>query len=96
MPPNQGTKRPTQGQHREANTYPPEDRRSPPQAGNIFEQLMQPNGLNIMGIDKSDLTLAAMLFLLYLESHDEDFLIILAIIGFSIFKSGAEEKEKEK
>ena len=49
-----------------------------------------------MGIDKSDLTLAAMLFLLYLESHDEDFLIILAIIGFSIFKSGAEEKEKEK
>lgn len=54
------------------------------------EQYRRPEPPNIMGLDKSDLSLAAMLFLLYLESHDEDFLIILAIIAFSIFKKPKE------
>lgn len=45
-----------------------------------------------MGFEKGDITLAAMLFLLYLESRDEDFLIILAIIAFSIFKSDKKDE----
>jgi hypothetical protein len=41
---------------------------------------------NMQNLDASDLSLAAVLFLLYIESHDEDFLIILAVVAFSIFK----------
>jgi len=38
------------------------------------------------GLDVGDLLLILMLFLLYTESGDEDFLIILAVVGFSILK----------
>ena len=38
------------------------------------------------GLDAGDLLLAVMLFLLYIDTHDEDFLIILIVVGFSMFK----------
>lgn len=38
------------------------------------------------GLDAGDLFLAAMLLFLYSESHDEDFLIILIVVGLSIFQ----------
>ncbi len=38
------------------------------------------------GLDAGDLALTALLFLLYVESGDEDFLIMLIVTGFSIFK----------
>lgn len=37
-------------------------------------------------LDPSDAVLLLMLLLLYMESEDEDFLIILAVIAYSIFK----------
>lgn len=37
-------------------------------------------------MDSGDLMLLLLLFFLYLESKDEDFLIILAVIAMSIFK----------
>ncbi len=43
------------------------------------------------GIDSGDLFLAAMLLFLYSESHDEEFLIILIVVGLSIF-----HKDKDK
>lgn len=39
------------------------------------------------GLDSGDLFLAAMLLFLYSESRDEDFLIILIVVGLSIFQS---------
>ncbi len=44
------------------------------------------------GVDAGDLLLCALLLFLYLESHDEDFLIILLVVGFSIFNKDEEEK----
>ena len=41
-------------------------------------------------LDSSDLLLLLMLLFLYLESEDSDFLIILAVVAYSIYK---EEKE---
>ena len=38
------------------------------------------------GLDTGDLFLAAMLLFLYAESKDEDFLIILIVVGLSIFR----------
>ncbi len=38
------------------------------------------------GLDAGDIFLAAMLLFLYSESGDEDFLIILIVVGLSIFK----------
>ncbi len=43
------------------------------------------------GLDSGDLFLAAMLLFLYSESHDEDFLIILIVVGVSIFHKGRED-----
>ena len=37
------------------------------------------------GIDPGDILLAVMLFLLYIDTKDEDFLIILIVVGYSIF-----------
>jgi len=37
-------------------------------------------------IDRHDLALLGILFLLYIESDDSDFLIVLAVIAFSMFK----------
>ena len=37
------------------------------------------------GLDPGDLFLAAMLLFLYSESRDEDFLIILIVVGISLF-----------
>ena len=42
------------------------------------------------GLDSGDLFLAAMLLFLYSESHDEDFLIILIVVGLSIFHKDRE------
>lgn len=44
-------------------------------------------------LDFGDLFLAAMLLFLYSESHDEDFLVILAVVGLSIFTSGKEDRK---
>lgn len=49
---------------------------------------------NMQNLDSGDLSLAAVLFLLYLESHDEDFLIILAVVAFSMLKK--EEGDKDQ
>ena len=38
------------------------------------------------GIDTGDLLLLAILLFLYLESRDQDFLIILIVMGYSMFK----------
>lgn len=46
-----------------------------------------PRGLLPAGLDSGDLFLAAMLLFLYSESHDEDFLIILIVVGLSIFQN---------
>ena len=42
-------------------------------------------------LDGGDLLLFLLLFFLYIESDDSDFLIILAVIAFSIFKEGRSE-----
>lgn len=54
----------------------------PPKKGGLAGALEQvlPEGL-----DPGDLFLAAMLLFLYSESRDEDFLIILIVVGISIF-----------
>lgn len=44
------------------------------------------------GIDSGDLFLAAMLLFLYSESHDEEFLIILIVVGLSIFRKDKDKK----
>lgn len=38
------------------------------------------------GLDTGDIFLAAMLLFLYSESRDEDFLIILIVVGLSMFQ----------
>ena len=43
------------------------------------------------GLDAGDLLLAVMLFLLYIDTHDEDFLIILIVVGFSMFKGSGSQ-----
>ncbi|MGM9522350.1 MAG: hypothetical protein ACI3VB_07730 [Oscillospiraceae bacterium] len=43
------------------------------------------------GLDAGDLLLATLLLFLYVESKDEDFLIILIVVGLSMLK-GDEEK----
>ncbi len=43
-------------------------------------------GTAFANLDAGDLFLAAMLLFLYSESHDEDFLIILIVVGLSIFQ----------
>ena len=40
------------------------------------------------GIDAGDLLLIVMLFLLYIDTEDEDFLIILIVMGYSMLKGG--------
>lgn len=44
------------------------------------------------GLDSGDIFLAAMLLFLYSESRDEDFLIILIVVGISIFHKDREDK----
>ena len=55
----------------------------PPKNGGGLKGLL---GLLPEHIDTGDLMLLLLLFLLYTESHDEDFLIILIVVGLSIFK----------
>ncbi len=72
----------------------PEERREapPPAAGAGRDPRPEPprapasRGILPAGLDSGDLFLAAMLFFLYSESHDEDFLIILIVVGLSIFQ----------
>ena len=54
---------------------PPRPQRPPP----------APTGL-LQGLDKGDIMLLAVLLFLYLESRDEDFLVILIVMGISLFK----------
>jgi len=42
----------------------------------------------LFGIDADDLILLALIFLLYRESGDEEFLIILGVLAFSILSPG--------
>lgn len=65
---------------------PPERKNEP------VREIRRQQEQSLLGFEKGDITLAAMLFLLYLESRDEDFLIILAIIAFSIFKSDKKDE----
>lgn len=48
------------------------------------------------GIDTGDLLLLLVLLLLYLESEDEDFLIILLVIGYSIYKDYKDSKAEQE
>ena len=60
----------------------------------MLRNLLPPvEGLLPKGVDLSDLMLAAVLFLLYLESRDEDYLIILAVMVMSILKPGNGEDQ---
>lgn len=43
-------------------------------------------------LDSGDLFLAALLLFLYSESHDEEFLIILIVVGISIFQKNKDSK----
>lgn len=43
------------------------------------------NSLLPVDLDTGDILLLLLFFLLYLDSRDEDFLIILAVLGFSMF-----------
>jgi hypothetical protein len=43
-------------------------------------------GLLPYGLDSGDILLFLILFFLYTESGDEDFLVILAVVAFSILK----------
>lgn len=45
-----------------------------------------PKGILPAGIDISDIMLGAVLLLLYLDSKDEEFLIILAVVALSVLK----------
>ena len=60
----------------------------PPKKGGLAGALEQvlPEGL-----DPGDLFLAAMLLFLYSESKDEDFLIILIVVGISLFHKDKDE-----
>ena len=40
------------------------------------------------GLDTGDILLLLVLLFLYIESKDDEFLIILAVVGYSIFSSG--------
>lgn len=56
--------------------------------GNIFKSLNL-NFLNInlpFGLDLGDIMLLLILFLLYLDTKDDEFLIILVFMGFNLFK----------
>ena len=45
-------------------------------------------GLLPAGLDASDIMLLMILYFLYRESGDEEFLIILAVVAMSIFNDG--------
>lgn len=55
----------------------------PFQLDNIFGKL---SSFLPAGLDFGDILILLILLLLYIESKDEDFLIILAVLAFSIFK----------
>ncbi len=59
--------------------------KKPPLFGGGFGFL---NGLLPERLDSGDILLLLTLLLLYIESRDEDFLIILLVAGFSIFNAG--------
>lgn len=48
----------------------------------------RPGGFLPAGLDASDLMLLMILYFLYRESGDEEFLIILAVVAMSIFREG--------
>lgn len=74
--------------HEEPKQEPP--RHEPPRSVPVREPGPdRKNGLQGLlpaGLDTGDLFLAAMLLFLYSESRDEDFLIILIVVGLSMFQ----------
>ncbi len=43
-------------------------------------------------MDGGDLMLLAVLFFLYMESKDEDFLVILLVVGYSMLKKDVPDR----
>ena len=75
--------------HREEPKHVPAHREPPRSApvqapGHVRKNGLQ--GLLPAGLDTGDIFLAAMLLFLYSESRDEDFLIILVVVGLSMFQ----------
>ena len=72
--------------------HPGEKQKPPPAAGGLLS-LLRPLHLKSwnlklpFGLDAGDLMLLLILFLLYLDSKDEEFLIILAVVGFSLLQN---------
>ena len=64
------------------------DQKRPPEdfSGGLKNILSQFTALLPAGMDTEDLLLLGILLLLYLESKDEDFLILLAVMAFSMFR----------
>lgn len=58
--------------------------------GGLGESL---NGMLPFGFETGDLLLLLMVFLLYTESGDEEFLIILAALAYSLYKSHADQRK---
>ena len=52
--------------------------------GGLGEML---NGILPFGLEVGDLMLLLLLLFLYTQSHDEEFLIILVVLGYTLYKS---------
>ena len=82
--------------HRPPESHPPQQNRRPPAekgGSRRLDALFESGGISRLlkgflpqNIDTGDLLLLLVFLLLYLESEDEDFLIILIVLGLSIFR----------
>jgi hypothetical protein len=78
------------GAARSAGPAPPREhappiRPAPARAGGLFPRAAR-RGLNLpLGLELGDLGLLLLFFLLYIESGDEEFLIILAVLAVGFF-----------
>lgn len=63
-----------------------DERREPPKPQIQPKPANRSGILGINGLDTGDLMLLGLLYLLYRESGDEDFIIILVVMAFSILR----------
>lgn len=89
----ENSERPQPQAHQEHKKSPerhePSIKKDSPKKKGFPDSFLIPKGISGIlpkGMDWGDIMLLALFLLLYLESGDEDFLIILIVVAFSIFK----------